>query len=147
MALPRLLHQQPHDLITADTQRRARAGSIEHVFADLNNSALAHFPSAHFAAWLTLAALAHNLTRTAGVLAGGEHTHARTTTLRHRLINIAARISRSARTLTLHLPRHWSWQHAWQQLFTTTHHPPPPNTPTAHKAQPETSKSWADQQP
>lgn len=117
----------PVDLRTAHDQHYGRAGSIEHVFADLNNSALAHFPSAHFAAnaaWLTLAALAHNLTRAAGVLAGGTHTRARTTTLRHQLINIAARISRTARTITWHLPQHWPWQHGWQQLFTATHHPP-----------------------
>jgi hypothetical protein len=117
------------DLITAEAQHRARAGSIEHVFADLNNSALAHFPSAHFAAnaaWLTPAALAHNLTRAAGVLAGGKHARARTTTLRHRLIGIAARISRTARTLTLHLPATWPWHHAWQQLFTASHPRPSP---------------------
>jgi hypothetical protein len=118
----------PEDLITAHTQHHARAGSIEHVFADLNNSALAHFPSSHFAAnaaWLTLAALAHNLTRAAGVLAGGTHTHARTTTLRHQLIRVAARISRTARTLTYHLPIHWPWHHTWHNLYTATHHPPP----------------------
>lgn len=118
----------PADLRTAHDQHYGRAGSIEHVFADLNNSALAHFPSGRFAAnaaWLTLAALAHNLTRTAGVLAGGEHTRARTTTLRHQLIRVAARISRTARTITWHLPQRWPWQHAWQRFFTATHHPPP----------------------
>lgn len=117
------------DAVTALTQHRARAGAIEHVFADLNGSALAHFPSAHFganAAWLTLAALAHNLTRTAGVLAGGPHARARTPTLRRRLITVAARITRSARTITLRLPSAWPWQHAWQQLFTATHPRPSP---------------------
>jgi hypothetical protein len=119
----------PFDPITAEAQHRGRAGTIEQVFADLNSSALAHFPSARFpanTAWLTLAALSHNLTRATGVLAGGAHAHARTTTLRHQLIGVAARISHTARTLTLHLPQAWPWQHAWQQLFTRTHHPPQP---------------------
>ncbi|MFD8501122.1 IS1380 family transposase, partial [Amycolatopsis sp. NPDC059657] len=110
--------------LAAETQHRARAGAIEHVFADLESSALAHFPSAHFhanAAWLTLAALAHNLTRAAGVLAGGEHARARIPTLRRQLIAIPARITHTARTLTLRLPTNWRWQHNYQRLFTATH--------------------------
>src|ERR1043165_3857385 len=123
--------KSPADPVTADAQHRGRAGAIEHVFADLNSAALAHFPSGHFAAnaaWLTLAALAHNLTRAIGVLAGGRHARARTTTLRHRLIGVAARITRSARTLTLHLPTHWPWHRTWQRLFSNTHRAPPPTT-------------------
>lgn len=63
----------PFDLLTAEAQHRDHA-IIEQVFADLNDSALAHFPSGKFAAnaaWLTLAALAHNLLRAVGCLAGG----------------------------------------------------------------------------
>lgn len=115
----------PSDLITAEAQHRDHA-IIEQVFADLNDSALAHFPSGKFAAnaaWLTLAALAHNLTRAAGRLAGGAHAKARTGTLRRTLIAVAARISRTARTITLHLPQHWPWEHAFNNLFTSTHHP------------------------
>jgi len=118
----------PFPLVTAEAQHRDHA-IIEQVYADLNNSALAHFPSGKFAAnaaWLTLAALAHNLTRALGCLAGEQHAKARTATLRRRLITVAARISRTARTITLHLPEHWPWKHAWQQLFTTTHRPPQP---------------------
>jgi hypothetical protein len=117
----------PFPLVTAEAQHRDHA-IIEQVYADLNDSALAHFPSGKFAAnaaWLTLAALAHNLTRALGVLAGGTHTKARTGTIRRRLIAVAARISRTARTITLHLPQHWPWEHAWQQLFTSTHQPQP----------------------
>jgi len=113
----------PFPLVTAEAQHRDHA-IIEQVHADLNDSALAHFPSGKFAAnaaWLTLAAITHNLTRALGVLAGGPHAKARTGTLRRKLIAVAARISRTARTITLHLPEHWPWQHAWQQLFTNTH--------------------------
>jgi hypothetical protein len=114
----------PFDLHTADTHHRQRAGTIEHLFADLNNSALAHFPSGRFAAnaaWLTLAALTHNLLRAAGTLASTFHAKARTTTLRRQLIAVAARITRSARTITIHLPEHWPWRDSFTGLFTATH--------------------------
>lgn len=117
------------DLPTALAQHDARAGTIEQVFADLADSALAHLPSGHFAAnnaWLTLAGLAHNLTRAAGCLASTHHARARTGTIRRQLVLIPARVARSARKITLHLPRDWPWQPAWQTLFTTTHAPPPP---------------------
>jgi hypothetical protein len=117
----------PFPLIVAEAQHRDHA-IIEQVFADLNDSALAHFPSGRFAAnaaWLTLAAITHNLTRALGCLAGERHAKARTGTLRRRLIAVAARISRTARTITLHLPQHWPWEHAWQQLFTSTHRTQP----------------------
>ena len=119
----------PFDLITADTHHRQRAGSIEQVFADLNNSALAHLPSGHFAAntaWLTLAALTHNLLRAAGCLTSVFHAKARTGTIRHHLIHIAARLTRSARKTTLHLPQNWPWADSFTHLFTTSHTPPTP---------------------
>jgi hypothetical protein len=43
------------------------------------------------AAWLALAAIAHNLTRTAGCLASLFHAKARTGTLRRHLITLPAR--------------------------------------------------------
>jgi hypothetical protein len=119
----------PFDLHAADTHHRARAGTIEQVFGDLNNSALAHFPSGRFAAnaaWLTLAALTHNLLRAAGCLTSVFHAKARTNTLRHHLINIAARTTRSARKTTLHLPQNWPWADSFTHLFTTIHAPPTP---------------------
>jgi hypothetical protein len=114
--------------IDAEKQHRLRAGTIEQVFADLNNSALAHLPSGQFhanQAWLTLAALTHNLLRTAGVLASRFHATARTGTIRRQLITVPARITRTARRLTLRLPEHWPWQPSWTSLFTATAQPPP----------------------
>lgn len=119
----------PFDIITADTHHRNRAGTIEQVFADLNNSALAHFPSGRFAAnqaWLTLAALTHNLLRATGCLTSLFHTKARTATLRRHLIHIAARTTRSARKTVLHCPENWPWAHHFIHLFTTVHTPPIP---------------------
>lgn len=114
------------DLPTAEAQHRDHA-IVEQVLADLNDSALAHFPSGRLAAnaaWLTLAALTHNLLRAAGTLASTAHAKARTATIRRHLITVAARISRSARRTVLHLPTHWPWHAAWLGLFTTTHTPP-----------------------
>jgi hypothetical protein len=116
------------DTVDAEKQHRDRAGTIEQVFADLNNSALAHFPSGQFhanAAWLTLAALTHNLLRTAGVLASRFHARARTTTIRRQLITVPARLTHTARRLTLRLPENWPWQRSWHELFTATAQPPP----------------------
>ena len=61
----------PFTMLQAEAQHRDHA-VIEQVFADLTSGPLAHAPSGRFdasAAWLALAAIAHNLTRAAGVLA------------------------------------------------------------------------------
>lgn len=111
------------DLLTADQYHRGHA-IIEQVFADLNDAALAHFPSGRFAAnqaWLTLAILTHNLLRATGCLTSTFHAKARTSTLRRHLINIPARLTRTARHITLRLPANWPWSHSWHGLFTTTH--------------------------
>lgn len=69
-------------------------------------------------------AIAFNLLRAAGSLAGVFHTRATTATLRAHLVNVPARIARSARRLTLHLPARWPWQHAFTDLFDAAHAPP-----------------------
>ena len=102
---------------------------VEQVIADLKNSALAHLPSGDFSAngaWLACAVMAYNLTRAAGALAGSLHTTARTATLRTRLINVAARLARSARRLVLHLPRAWPFEPGLDDLFRRALHDPVP---------------------
>ncbi|MGW2476915.1 hypothetical protein [Streptomyces sp. NPDC001665] len=62
----------PFEMLQAELQHRQHA-VIEQVIADGKGSALAHLPSGDFqanAAWLTLWAIAHNMLRTAGALAG-----------------------------------------------------------------------------
>lgn len=119
--------QDELDTAAMDKLHRQHA-VIENVHADLKNSALAHMPSGRFAAnaaWLVLAVVAFNLTRAAGTLTGRPTlAKATTATLRRRLINVPARVASSARKLTLHLPQHWPWQHAWQALFAATLSPP-----------------------
>src|SRR5674536_200391 len=112
----------------AEKTHRAHA-IIEQVHADLRSGPLAHLPSGSFAAnsaWLVLAAIAFNLTRAAGCLASAFHAKATTGTIRAQLINIPARLARSARRLRMHLPQHWPWEQAWSQLFQATLAPPRP---------------------
>lgn len=71
-----------------------------------------------------LAAIAFNLTRTAGALASTFHAKATTATIRSQLINVAASVTRSARHSCLRLPTAWPWASAWQQLFTAAIGPP-----------------------
>jgi hypothetical protein len=118
----------PFTLIQAEAQHRDHA-MMEQVNADLIDGPLAHLPSGVFtanAAWLTLAALTHNLLRAAGCLAGAFHARARGATLRRHLITVPARIARHGRGhLTLHLPQHWRWQAAWLNVFDALHRPLP----------------------
>jgi hypothetical protein len=117
------------DTVAAGKTHRGHA-IIEQVHADLKNSALAHLPSGRFAAnsaWLVLATIAFNLTRAAGCLASTFHARATTATLRRQLINIPARIARSARRITVHLPQNWPWARQWTDLFAATG---PPHTTT-----------------
>jgi hypothetical protein len=114
------------NLVEAEATHRGHA-IVEQVIADLKNSALAHLPSGRFtanAAWLTLACLAFNLTRAAGALASRIHAKATTATIRAHLIQIPARVARSAGRQTLHLPEDWPWQNAATALFDTLHIPP-----------------------
>jgi Uncharacterized protein conserved in bacteria len=118
----------PFTLIQAEEQHRDHA-IMEQVNADLIDGPLAHMPSGVFtanAAWLTLAAIAHNLLRATGCLAGAFHAKARGATLRRHLISVPARLARHGRGhLTVHLPEHWRWQTAWMNAFDHVHQPPP----------------------
>ncbi len=105
----------------ADETHRDHA-IIEQVIAELKNGPLAHAPSGKFqanAAWLALACVAFNLLRAAGAAASSRHARARWATLRTQLIDLPGRVSSSARRLVLHLPTHWPWATAWQDLWAT----------------------------
>jgi hypothetical protein len=115
------------ETLQAESQHRAHA-IVEQVIADAAASALAHLPSGSFnanATWAVLWAIAHNLTRAVGTLAGTFHARATTATIRAHLINVPARLARTARRLILHLPEHWPWEPAWANLHTAIHRPHP----------------------
>lgn len=122
------------DLPTAQADiTHRRHAIIETVFADLIDGPLAHIPSGHFganSAWVLCAAIAHNLLRAAGVLAGGPHASARGATLRRKIVNIPARLARPQRKPVLHLPTHWPWSDHWLALWRNTIGFSPPTTAT-----------------
>ena len=104
---------------------------VEQVFADWAGGPLAHLPSGSFpanAAWLALAAIAHNLLRAAGALASLACAKARGATLRRGLIDVAARAARHGHgEITLHLPEGWHRQTEWMNLFEAAYRPTRPS--------------------
>ncbi len=72
-----------------------------------------HCPSGVFpanAAWLLLAALAHNLIRWVTTLGYGTEGPIVTKTIRRRLITLPGRITTRSRRYILHLPTNWPWK-------------------------------------
>ena len=104
--------------LEADHRRHAE---IENAIRDLKYGVgLNHLPSGRFAAnaaWLAVQSLprtrygvmAHNLARWTARLGLSEQI-VTTKTLRRRFFALAGRITRRARRLILHLPRHWPWE-------------------------------------
>ena len=117
----------PFELVQAEGQHRDHA-VVEQVFADVTSGPLAHMPSGVFAAnaaWLSIAAMAHNLLRAAGAAASLPFAKARAATIRRDLIAVAARIARHGRgNLTLHLPEGWHREHEWHNLLDAACGPP-----------------------
>jgi hypothetical protein len=109
----------PFQLVQAEGHHRDHA-IVEQVFADVTSGPLAHLPSGKFAAnaaWLAIAAMAHNLLRAAGALASLPYAKARAATIRRDLIAIAARTARHGRGhITLHLPEGWHREQEWLNL-------------------------------
>ena len=96
--------------LEADHRRHAE---IENAIRDLKYGVgRGHLPSGRFAAngaWLAVQVMAHNLARWTAHIALEEPV-ATTKTLRRRFFSLAGRLTRSARRLTLHLPRRWPWE-------------------------------------
>ena len=117
----------PVELIQAEEQHRDHA-VVEQVFADVTSGPLAHMPSGIFAAnaaWLSIAAMAHNLLRAAGALASLSFAKARAATIRRDLIAVAARTARHGRGhLTVHLPEGWHREQEWLTLLAAACGPP-----------------------
>jgi Transposase DDE domain group 1 len=86
---------------------------IELAIRDLKDQALAHFPSGKFlanAAWTVIAALAHNLLRWTTLIGLPNTIIPTARTIRRRLLTVAGRITRTARTVTLRMPARWPWE-------------------------------------
>ena len=121
----------PFETVQAEADHRDHA-IIEQVLADLYDGPLAHLPSGKFtanAAWLSIAAMTHNLLRAAGALAGRALAKARGATLRRDLVAVPARTARHGRGhLTLPLPQGWHRAREWLSLW---HHACGPPATTA----------------
>ena len=117
----------PFETTAAEGDHRDHA-IVEQVIAGLNAGPLAHLPSGDLnanAAWLILAAMAHNLLRSAGTRAGTRHAKSRTATIRRDLIAMPARIARRGRGgLILHLPHGHHREQAWLNLRADACGPP-----------------------
>jgi hypothetical protein len=101
---------------------------VEQAFAAVISGPMAHMPSGMFAAnaaWLSIAAVAHNLLRADGTLASLPLAKARAATIRRNLIAAAARRVRHGRGhITLHLPESWHREHEWLNLLAEACGPP-----------------------
>ena len=95
------------DVLELEADRRRHA-EIENATRGLKYGVgLNHLPSGRFAAnaaWLAVPVMAHYLSRWTGRIGLGEPA-ATTKILRRRFFSLAGRVTRSARRLTLHLPR------------------------------------------
>jgi len=100
--------------LDADHRRHA---VIELAIRDLKEGAgMNHCPSGRFfanAAWLVLAALAHNLLRWTASIGLGIDGPVVAKTIRRRFVAFGGRLTRSARRFHLHLPARWPWADAF----------------------------------
>ena len=103
--------------LEADHRRHAE---IENAIRDLKYGVgLNHLPSGRFAAngaWLAVQVMAHNLARWTARIGLGEQI-VTTKTLRRRFFALAGRLTRSARRITLHLPRGWPWEEKFSRAL------------------------------
>jgi hypothetical protein len=112
--------QDDPDLAALEVRHREHAVVEDRVRA-LKSTGLQNLPFSAFAAnqaWLEAALVAHELTVwTQLLLFDGDHSLCEPKRLRYRLLHVAARLTRHARRLTLHLPADWPWAGAIAQAF------------------------------
>ena len=108
-----LITDRDGDTLELEADHRRRHAETLNAIRDLKYGVgLNHMPSGRFAAngaWLAVQVMAHNLARWTARIGLGEQI-VTTKTLRRRFFALAGRITRSARRLTLHLPKHWPWE-------------------------------------
>ena len=104
--------QRTRDLAKLELRHREHARCEDRV-QESGELGLERFPFQSFESnqnWFEIALLAQDLLAWLRLLVlGGELSKAKPKRLRHRLLHVAARITRSARRRVLHLPRSWPW--------------------------------------
>jgi len=119
-----LTNQQGLRIARLEQLHRARAACEDRIRCG-KDTGLRNLPFRSFqanAAWLELVLVAQDLLCWTQrlLLGGGELARCEPKRLRYRLLHVAARLTRHARRLILHLPREWPWQrellHAFERL-------------------------------
>ena len=107
------LQPLPAEPLTVARYLAVRAGS-----AALDTSPVADEAGrfAANAAWLAVQVIAHNLARWTARIGLGEQL-VTTKTLRRRFFSLAGRLTRSARRLTLYLPKRWPWENQFSDAL------------------------------
>jgi hypothetical protein len=112
--------QPDRDLAALELRHREHA-IVEDRIRALKSTGLSNLPFSAFAAdqaWLEAALVAHDLTVwTQLLLFDGDHQVCEPKRLRVRLLHVAARLTRHARRLTLHLLADWPWADAIARAF------------------------------
>lgn len=116
-----LTNQQGRRIARLEQLHRARAACEDRIRCG-KDTGLRNLPSRSFqtnAAWLELVLVAQDLLCWTQrlLLADGELARCEPKRLRYRLLHVAARLTRHARRLVLHLPRAWPWQHELLRAF------------------------------
>ena len=116
-----LTNQQGRRIARLEQLHRARAACEDRIRCG-KQSGLANLPFRAFqpnAAWLELVLIAQDLLVWTQrlLLAGTGLARCEPKRLRYRLLHVAARLTRHARRLSLHLPRDWPWRDALLQAF------------------------------
>jgi hypothetical protein len=116
-----LTNQQGTRIARLEQLHRARASCEDRIRCG-KDTGLANLPFRAFeanAAWLELVLVGQDLLAWTQrlLLAGTELARCEPKRLRYRLLHVAARLTRHARQLVLHLPRHWPWRQALLQAF------------------------------
>ncbi len=116
-----LTNQQGTRIARLEQLHRARAACEDRIRCG-KQSGLRNLPFRSFdanAAWLELVLVAQDLLCWTQrlLLAGTELARCEPKRLRYRLLHVAARLTRHARRLVLHLPRAWPWQRELLRAF------------------------------
>jgi hypothetical protein len=116
-----LTNQQGRRIARLEQLHRARAACEDRIRCG-KDSGLANLPFRAFqpnAAWLELVLIAQDLLVWTQrlLLAGTGLARCEPKRLRYRLLHVAARLTRHARRLSLHLPRDWPWRDALLEAF------------------------------
>jgi hypothetical protein len=112
--------QPDPDLAALEARHRAHA-IVEDRVRDLKSTGMSNLPFSDFGpnqAWLETVLCARDLTVFTQLLGfDGEHAICEPKRLRYRLLHVAGKLTRHARTLTLHLPADWPWSAAISRAF------------------------------